>query len=60
MDIGTQSEEKLVEQYKVAFGDSVSEEKLKDYVYYQKLIHDAKNKGRQLPKKRRAPASPSQ
>ncbi len=28
------------------FGEGVSEEKIKDYVYYQKLIHDAKLKGK--------------
>jgi hypothetical protein len=36
------SEETLVSQYKEAYGDNVAEEKLKEYVYYQKLIHEAK------------------
>ncbi len=43
IDMG-KSEESLVEKYKTAYGDSVGEEKLKEYIYYQKLIHDAKNK----------------
>ena len=40
------SEESLVDKYKQAFGEGVSEEKIKEYVYYQKLIHDAKLKGK--------------
>ena len=42
----TKSEDSLVEKYKQAYGDTVGEEKLKEYVYYQKLIFDAKNKQR--------------
>ena len=33
------SEDSLLEKYKQAYGESVAEEKLKEYVYYQKLIH---------------------
>jgi biopolymer transport protein ExbD len=40
----SKSEDSLVEKYKQAYGDTVAEEKLKEYVYYQKLIFDAKNK----------------
>lgn len=43
IDLG-KSEESLLEKYKQAYGDDVAEEKLKEYVYYQKLIHDAKLK----------------
>lgn len=45
LDLG-KSEETVLEKYKVAYGDTMGEEKLKEYVYYQKLIHDAKNKQR--------------
>ena len=43
-------EDTLLEKYKQAYGDTVGEEKLKEYVYYQKLIFDAKNKQRQAGK----------
>ena len=45
LDLG-KSEESLVEKYKKVYGDAIGEEKLKEYVYYQKLIHDAKLKGK--------------
>ena len=46
IDLNT-SEDTLLEKYKQAYGETVAEEKLKEYVYYQKLIFDAKNKQRQ-------------
>ena len=45
LDLG-KSEESLVEKYKKVYGDAIGEEKLKEYVYYQKLIRDAKLKGK--------------
>jgi hypothetical protein len=48
----SKSEDSLVEKYKQAYGDTVAEEKLKEYVYYQKLIFDAKNKQRSSTKKK--------
>ena len=41
-----QSSEVLLEKYKVAYGDSVDEAKLKEYIRHQKLIEEAKNKHR--------------
>jgi len=45
LDLG-KSEESLVDKYKQAYGGQVSDEKLKEYIYYQKLIHDAKLRGK--------------
>ena len=40
----------MLDKYKLAYGDTMSDEKLKEYVYYQKLIHDAKSKQKKLVK----------
>lgn len=43
-------EEAILEQYKKAYGDDVGEEKLKEYVYYQRLIQEAKDKNKKKQK----------
>lgn len=38
--------EVLLERYKMAYGDTVEESKLREYIKHQKLIEDAKNNHR--------------
>ena len=42
------TQDNVLDKYKQAYGDTMSDEKLKEYVYYQKLIHDAKSKQKKL------------
>lgn len=42
------TQDDVLDKYKQAYGDTMSEEKLKEYVYYQKLIHDARFKQKKL------------
>ncbi len=42
------TQDDVLDKYKQAYGDSITDEKLKEYVYYQKLIHDAKFKQKKL------------
>ena len=44
------TQDDVLDKYKQAYGDTMSDEKLKEYVYYQKLIHDAKSKQKKLVK----------
>ena len=44
------TKDNVLDKYKQAYGDTMSDEKLKEYVYYQKLIHDAKSKQKKLVK----------
>ncbi len=44
------TQDNVLDKYKQAYGDTMSDEKLKEYVYYQKLIHDAKSKQKKLVK----------
>ena len=45
------TQDNVLDKYKQAYGDTMSDEKLKEYVYYQKLIHDAKSKQKKLIKR---------
>lgn len=38
----SKSDDNLIGKYKQVYGETLGEEKLKEYIYYQKLIHDAK------------------
>ena len=42
------TQDNVLDKYKQAYGDTMSDEKLKEYVYYQKLIHDARFKQKKL------------
>ena len=42
------SDETLKERYREVYGDKMSEDKLKEYVYYQKLIHEARSQGKKF------------